>query len=227
MEDTPILFKAPVLAYDRASPLSLAAQTTAVSWLKQLSSAQSKAADCCRSLQSATDSFVRAGESLSDAMRELAEVYTLGEDPSSIVAGAGMLAELLTEVCSFSRSLSGSLDVAFRAPLGVDAAASIAQCLGTVAGAAATSEMAASATDKLLRLRRGTTPTGLISCSDELTRSLVAAEMARFDACAAVNGSESRCRVITGEAISGALFALHAFFRQCDASAGFHQVWHR
>jgi hypothetical protein len=220
-----ILLQNPFLQYDRASPLSAAALTTSVQWLRKLSDAQLSAAGCCRSLETATDTFMRAGESLSEAMRVLSTLYTAGSNNTcTIGAGAGMLAELLNEVCSFSSNLSRSLKSVFRAPLEVDAGSIFAQCLGTVAGASSAVEACSSAQDRLIRLRKGASPSALMACTDELVRTSVQSEICRFDACTSVNSAESRGRLLTGEAISGALFALHAYFRQCDASAAFHQA---
>lgn len=151
---TGILCPAPILLHDRATPLAAAATSNALQWLRLLRSAQARTTQGCIELQGAANRFVSSGESFAGSLRDLAAVYAAvdaatasdagaaaaaasssGSSSSSIAAGAGMLAELLTEVCSFSANLASSLDAVFVSRVGGDASASFGQCMAAAKSA--------------------------------------------------------------------------------------------
>ena len=146
-----IMSSTPILLHDRTSPLSAAATSSSLQWLRHLRGAQIKAVQGCVELQEAAKRLVGSGESFASSLRELSAIYTSADasDPvdvdtagngnantsSTIAAGAGMLAELLTEVCSFSANLAASLDTVFVLPLGGDGGVAFAQCMASVKAA--------------------------------------------------------------------------------------------
>ena len=148
---TGILCSAPILLHDRATPLAAAATSNALQWLRLLRTAQARTTQGCIELQGAANRLVSSGETFAGSLRDLAAVYAAvdaatapdasaaaaaaSSSGSSVAAGAGMLAELLTEVCSFSANLASSLDAVYVARVGGDAGASFAQCMAAAKSA--------------------------------------------------------------------------------------------
>lgn len=143
-----ILSSTPLLLHDRSTPISASATSGALHWMRQLRGAQSKSVQGCIDLQSAAHRLMSAGESFAASLRELSSLYasvdaaSVADDAvacasainssSSLAAGAGMLAELLTEVTSFSGNLAASLDAVFVASVGSDMGAAFSQCMTSV-----------------------------------------------------------------------------------------------
>ena len=142
-----LLSAGPILCHDRSTPLSAAATSASLSWMRQLRSAQLKAVQGCADLQGATNRLVACGQTFASSLRDLSLLYSVADStlqgdnavPStsstSLAAGTGMLAELLTEVCGFSANLAASLGAVFVTPLGGGIGAAFTHCMSVVRAA--------------------------------------------------------------------------------------------